>query len=83
MPHPHEHLYDVSIDVLNLSEYAKQNLLSTHIESIGDLADYYHRPLGGGTLYAKRWIMDLMNGEVKEKMRAAGYGDYLYEDDTY
>ncbi len=39
----HAHLYDVSIDVLNLSEQANKVLLRTGMTTIGDCIDFFIR----------------------------------------
>ncbi|MEL7436194.1 MAG: hypothetical protein AAFN11_19785 [Chloroflexota bacterium] len=75
----HTHLYNLSIDILDLSDEAKRVCLRTAMTTVGDLVDFYRR--GNDVLISARSSsVTLMAGEVKEKLITHGYGDYIPDD---
>ena len=73
---PHEHLYDVPIEQLELSAIAITALKRTGITTVGDCVDFYQRG-ADAMITARHEFFTVTAGEVQEKMKAHGYWSYV------
>ncbi|MEL6149212.1 MAG: hypothetical protein AAFV33_01590 [Chloroflexota bacterium] len=75
----HKHLYDVSIDVLELSEQAWSVCVRGGMRRIGDLVDFYRR--GPDAMIDSRPpAFQLLTGEIKQSLIDKGYWHYVDRD---
>ncbi len=76
---PFEHLYAVPLDVLELSEEAYQRVVNSGVDNVGDCLHSYG-------LFKSAMVsissdgLELMFGEVKEKLIEHGYWSYVEND---
>jgi len=72
----YEHLFDISITTLNLSDKAYKALMKTGMSTVGDCVDFYIR--GNDVLISARTSsFEVLANELKEKMVEFGYWDFV------
>ena len=74
-PIPHKHLYEVSVEVLDLSEIAARTLARTGITTVGDCIDFFNR--GMDALASARSPAFRAMQEVRQKLKQHGYWEYV------
>ncbi|GAB4528912.1 MAG: hypothetical protein OHK0046_48310 [Anaerolineae bacterium] len=72
----HEHLYNVSLEALDLSETATNLLMRTGITSVGDCIDFFIR-LQNALVPAKPPFFSLLQNEVIPRLKELGYWQYV------
>ncbi len=73
---PHEHLYDVPIEQLELSVFAIKALKKTGMTTVGDCVDFYVRG-ADAMISACHDFFIATAREVQEKMKEHGYWSYV------
>lgn len=75
----HEHLYDVPIEDLDLSDIAVKALKRTAMTTVGDCIDFHQ--ISANAMITVRWpLFQVMDGEVEQKMKAHGYWSFVERD---
>ncbi|MEP7292586.1 MAG: hypothetical protein ABI835_12445 [Chloroflexota bacterium] len=72
MPDDWEHLYEVSIETLELSETALASLRRLGVTSVGDCLDHFSR-YGSVTISVPFGSLKIMETEVLDKLVQHGY----------
>lgn len=76
MAEDHSHLYEVRVEKLGLSVKALNAVKRTGITSIGDCVNFYH--IAAFAMIEVAYpVMNIMYGEVKEKLKEHGYWSYV------
>ena len=75
--HNYEHLYDVPIETLNLSDEAWKAVSRVGMTTVGDCIDHYQRYGNGAMICVPGLFMQIMENEVMEKIKAHGYWQYV------
>lgn len=73
---PHEHLYEVPIEELGLSDGAIRALKIADCTSIGDCIDFYRRGMTN-LVSARPAFFVAMTEEVMQKVKEQGYWSYV------
>ena len=79
-PIPHKHLYEVSVEVLDLSEIAAKQLAKAAMASIGDRIDFFARG-ADAMIDATPPFFPVLYGEVKQKLIERGYWKFVTSDE--
>ena len=68
-----EHLFNIPIETLGLSESAIKILGRVSVTSVGDWLDHFSRYGSGATIYTSYGFMQTMETEVLKKLVEHGY----------
>ncbi|MEQ8675588.1 MAG: hypothetical protein RLP44_30715 [Aggregatilineales bacterium] len=73
--HNYDHLYDVPIETLDLSDEASKAVRRHGLENVGDCVDFYNRNSAPGSV--RGLFLHYMANEVMEKIKAHGYWQFV------
>lgn len=81
-PNNHEHLYEVPIEQLGLSDEAIRVLKKRAVMTVGDCIDFYNRDrVKGALILIMPPFGSVMRNDVEQKVKEQGYWKYVNDDD--